>query len=267
MVRLHRKMDNIQHKPSDGVTVMPYSGLLAYRRGKAFATVKGYNKYVWDYEGGKGENNMGRYLSHGMLVTAQGDEKDGFDGMGLALNEGFDWSMLPGATTKKLPADKVLYYPQADEKYVEGKHRNFSESVVASGLKQETNGLFALDLRDDVFPDTDRSLFDNSFRARKSWFFIDDEIICLGSGIRNSDSRYNTVTTLFQYQANEKRPNYFNGKVITSPTLQKADGGYFTDQNGLQYIIPKGQAIRWVQAEQQSYQWKSAAIARWKALT
>ncbi|MGE9313079.1 chondroitinase family polysaccharide lyase [Niabella sp. CJ426] len=261
MVRLHQKMGDTQHKPSDGVTVMPYSGLLAYRRGNAFATVKGYNKYVWDYEGGKGENNMGRYLSHGMLVTAQGAEKDGFDGMGMALNEGFDWSMLPGATTKKLPADKVLYYPQADQKYVEGKHRNFSESIVASGLKQGTNGLFALDLRDDVFPDADRSLFDNSFRARKSWFFIGDEIICLGSGIRSNDSRYNTVTTLFQYQANEKRTNYFNGKVIASPTLQKADGGYFTDQNGLQYIIPKGQTINWVLAKQQSYQWKNASYS------
>ncbi|WP_300602411.1 chondroitinase family polysaccharide lyase [Niabella sp.] len=261
MVRLHRKMGTIQQVPTDGVTVMPYSGLLAYRRGNAFATVKGYNKYVWDYEGGKGENNLGRYLSHGMLVTAQGDEKNGFDGLGMALNEGFDWSMLPGATTKKLPADKVLYYPQADQKYVESKHRNFSESVVASGLKQGTNGLFALDLRDDVFPDADRSLFDNSFRAKKTYFFIGDEIICLGSDIRNTDSRYATVTTLFQYRTDEKRSNYFNGKNITSQPVQMADGGYFTDQNGLQYIIPKGQQVRWVQGTQQSYQWKSASYS------
>ncbi|MBO9618297.1 MAG: lyase [Niabella sp.] len=263
MVRLHNQMGNVQHKPVDGVTVMPYSGLLTYRRGDAFATVKGYNKYVWDYEAGKGENNLGRYLSYGMLVTAQGDEKEGFDGMGMALNEGFDWSMLPGATTKKLPADKILYYPQADPKYVEGKHRNFSESVVASGLKQGTNGLFALDLRDDVFPDTDRSLFDNSFRAKKTWFFIGDEIICLGSGIRNNDNRYATVTTLFQYRADEKRNNYFNGKPIAQKTAteQKADGGYFTDQNGLQYIIPKGQQLRWVQGPQQSYQWKNASYS------
>jgi chondroitin-sulfate-ABC endolyase/exolyase len=259
MVRIHRQMGSVQQKPSDGTTVMPYSGLLTYRRGNAFATVKGYNKYVWDYEGGKGENNMGRYLSHGMLITALGDEKEGFDGMGL--NEGFDWSMLPGATTKKLPADKVLYYPQADQKYIEGKHRNFSESVIASGLKQGTNGLFALDLRDDVFPDTDRSLFDNSFRARKSWFFIGDEIICLGSGISNRDSRYATVTTLFQYQANEKKLNYFNGNIIKPQPIQKANGGYFTDQNGLQYIIPKGQQIRWVNEKQQSYQWKNTSYS------
>ncbi|MCF3110022.1 polysaccharide lyase beta-sandwich domain-containing protein [Niabella sp. CC-SYL272] len=259
MVRLHRKMGAARQIPADGVTVMPYSGLLTYRRGNAFATVKGYNKYIWDYEGGKGENNMGRYLSHGMLITAQGDEKEGFDSMGMALNEGFDWSMLPGATTKKLPADKMLYDPQADQKYVEGKHRNFSESVIASGLKQGLNGLFALDLRDDVFPDADRSLFDHSFRAKKTYFFIDDEIICLGSNISNKDHRYATVTTLFQYRAGDKHLNYFNGKVITSQPVQTADGGYFTDQNGLHYIIPKGQRASWVQGTQQSYQWKNAS--------
>ncbi|MBZ4189897.1 chondroitinase family polysaccharide lyase [Niabella beijingensis] len=261
MVRLHRQMGSVQRMPEDGITVMPYSGLLAYRRGDAFATVKGYNKYVWDYEGGKGENNMGRYLSHGMLITAKGDATKGFDGQGMALNEGFDWSMLPGATTKKLPADKVLYYPKADQKYVEGKHRNFSESVVASGLKQGTNGLFALDLRDDVFPDTDRSLFDSSFRARKTYFFIGDEIICLGSGIRNKDSRYATVTTLFQYRADAGRINYFNGRAIKQQPVQKADGGWFTDQNGLHYIIPKGQQLRWVEAQQQSYRWKNASYS------
>ncbi|WP_316812046.1 chondroitinase family polysaccharide lyase [Pedobacter heparinus] len=254
--RLHKQMGRQKHQPADGAISMPYSGLMAYRQGDAFATVKGYNKYVWDFEsGGKGENNLGRYLSHGMLVTAQGDEKMGFKSLGMGLNEGFDWSMLPGATTKMLPADKVLYYTKGDQKYIEGKHRNFSESVVASGLQQGSNGLFALDLRDDVFPDEDKSLFDNSFRAKKTYFFIGNEIICLGSSIQNNDARYPTVTTLFQYRSDEKRKNSFNGKEIgTSSALnQKADGGYFTDQNGLQYIIPKGQPIVLAQDKQISY--------------
>ncbi|MBB5437739.1 chondroitin-sulfate-ABC endolyase/exolyase [Pedobacter sp. AK017] len=251
--RLQKMLGAHKHKPVNGITVMPYSGLLAYRTAGAFATVKGYNKYVWDFEsGGKGENNLGRYLGHGMLVTAQGDEKMGFKGLGLGLNEGFDWSMLPGATTKMLPADKVLYYTKGDQKYIEGKHRNFSESVVASGLQQGTNGLFALDLRDDVFPDKDKSLFDNSFMAKKTYFFIGDEIICLGSSIQNNDIRYPTVTTLFQYRSDEKRKNSFNGKEI-STLNQKADGGYFTDQNGLHYIIPKGQPIVLGQNKQISY--------------
>ncbi|WP_018625876.1 chondroitinase family polysaccharide lyase [Niabella aurantiaca] len=251
MAGLHRQMKDQAAKPGDGAVAMPFSGLFTYRKGNAFATVKGYNKYVWDYEsGGKNENNLGRYLSHGMLITAQGNEKDGF--AGLEMNNGFDWSMLPGATTKMLPADKVLYFAKPDEKYIEGKHRNFSESRMASGVHQEGNGLFGFDLRDDVFPDEDRSLFDSSFRARKSYFFIGNEIICLGSGIHNRDGRYHTVTTLFQYHTNPQKPNFVNGKIISSGE-QKAGGAWFTDQNGLQYIIPGGQDIVWSQKPQVAY--------------
>lgn len=250
MVRLHNQMKGAGEKPADGVTVMPFSGLMAYRKGNAFATVKGYNKYVWDFESGRDENNLGRYLSHGMLVVGQGNEKNGFTGMDM--NDGFDWSLLPGATTKMLPADKVLYFTKPDKKYIEGKHRNFSESLMASGLQQDGNGLFGFDLRDDVFPDEDQSLFDNSFRAKKSYFFVGNEIICLGSDISNEDRRYHTVTTLFQYHFNEKALNYFNGTILKQG-MQKADAGWFTDQNGLQYIVSPGQDLVWGTDKQTSF--------------
>ncbi|MFT4094616.1 MAG: chondroitinase family polysaccharide lyase [Niabella sp.] len=253
MVRANAGAKATAHAPVNGTVVMPYSGLLAYRHDHAFATVKGYNKYVWDYEAGKNENNLGRYLSHGMLITAQSNEKYGFDSLGMDMNEGFDWSMLPGATTKMLPADKMLYYPQADKKYVEGKHRNFSESVMASGLKQGDYGMFALDLRDDVFPDDEKTLFDSSFRAKKSYFFVGNEIICLGSGISNTDKRYSTVTTLFQYHVNKNKPDYFNRRPIHDGVEQLTRSGYFTDQNGFHYIVPGAQNIEITKAMQTSY--------------
>lgn len=250
MVRLHNNMKGAEIKPEDGVTVMPFSALMTYRKGNAFASVKGYNKYVWDFEAGKGQNNLGRYLSHGMLVVAQGDEKHGF--VGMDMNDGFDWSMLPGATTKMLPQDKLLYHVTPDKKYVEGKHRNFSESLMATGLQQGKNGLFGFVLRDDVFPDDDKSLFDNSFRAKKSYFFIGNEIICLGSDIYNNDRRYNTVTTLFQYHTDHKQPNYFNYKIIENGQ-NRSGQGWFSDQNGLQYVIPAGQNIIYSQNSQSPY--------------
>lgn len=256
MVRLHQSLGNNNvAKPADGATVMPFSGLMAYRKGDAFSTVKGYNKYVWDYETGRSQNLLGRYLSFGTLITAQGDPLKGFAGNGIDITDGFDWAYLPGATTKALPADKMLYAPKGDDKYIEGKHRNFSESVIASGLNQNGNGLFALDLRDDVFPDDDKSLFDNSFRAKKSYFFIGNEIICLGSNISNSDGRYPTVTTLFQYKFDDARSNYFDGKTIGNSLQlnEKQDGGYFTDQNGLHFVIPKGNQLVWQQSLQTSY--------------
>lgn len=264
MVRLHRQMGASMAKPEDGVVVMPFSAFMAYRHGNAFAGVKGYNNYVWDYESGKGENNLGRYLSHGMLVVARGDARDGF--AGLDMNEGFDWSMLPGATTKMLPADTMLYFTSPDSKYQEGKHRNFSESVVASGVRQEGSGLFGFDLRDDVSPDQDKSLFDASFRAKKSYFFVGDEIICLGSGVRNDDARYRTVTTLFQYRSQENKKNFFDGKAIGegAPVRHSADGGWFADQNGVHYVVPRGFGVSMVNATQSSY--KAAKVGDQKSI-
>lgn len=264
MVRLHRLAGKNFSRPADGVTVMPYSGLLTFRKDKAFATVKGYNKYVWDFEGGKGENMLGRYISFGTLLLAQGDDKNGFNTTGLEMNNGFDWAFLPGATTKALPVDKMTFIVQGDPKYIEGKHRNFSESVIASGLSQNGNGIFALDLRDDVFPDEEKTLFDSTFRAKKSYFFIGNEIICLGSNINNDDSRYSTVTTLFQYKFDANRTNFFNGKSIGNNVNlnQKANGGYFTDQNGLHYIVPDGQKIVFQQAPQASYKNEKAKFEK-----
>ncbi|PTQ93979.1 chondroitin-sulfate-ABC endolyase/exolyase [Mucilaginibacter yixingensis] len=256
MVRLHESCKGKMKRPGDGSYVMPYSGLMSYRQGNAFATVKGYNQYVWDYEAGTGENNMGRYLSFGTLITAQGNEKQGFEGQGMDMNAGFHWGYLPGATTKAMPAEKILYYATPNAKYEEGQHRNFSRSLFASGLSQQgKNGMYAVDLRDNVGPDKDVALFDSTFRAKKSYFFIGNEVICLGSDIANTDKRYHTVTTLFQYRVNNQSPTQLNGNAIgTSLSIdQYANGGYLTDQNGVHYIFGKDQKVRLMQGEQSSF--------------
>lgn len=248
MVNLHNSLDKSYNKPANQTISMPYSSLLVHRSGDAYATVKGYNKYVWDYETGasNNENNMGRYLSFGTLITAQNNPELGFIGAGIDVNAGFHWAYLPGATTKALPVEKMFYDNKSTEKYIEGYHRSFSETTFASGLSQYTNGMYAMKLRDDVGPDADKSLFDDSFRATKSYFFIDDEIICLGSDIENKDARYNTITTLFQYKYDSSKSTFYNNNDIgTSQTLKKEGiDGLFTDQNGIQYIIrDKGQSV------------------------
>lgn len=256
MVRLHEQCAGKMMRPEDGSFTMPYSALMTYRQGKAFASVKGYNQYVWDYESGRGENNMGRYLSFGTLITMQGDERDGFKGLGMDMNDGYHWGFLPGATTKALPVEKLLYYTKPNAKYTEGTHRNFSESTFASGLAQDGgNGIYAIDLQDNVGPDADVSLYDSTFRAKKSYFFIGNEIICLGSDISNGDNRYSTVTTLFQYRVDQQHPTFYNGKSIGAglSVNQKVKDGYFTDQNGLQYIVRGGQNIVIEQNEQSSF--------------
>lgn len=241
MVNLHNSLGERYNKPNDLNISMPYSSLSVHRKGDAYATVKGYNKYIWDFEAGSSnaENNMGRYLSFGALIVAQKNPELGFKGAGIDVSEGFHWAYIPGATTKALPVEKVFHDNEATEKYIEGYHRSFAETTFAGGVSQGENGMYAMELRDDVGPDTDKSLFDDSFRAVKSYFFIGNEIICLGSDIKNDDSRYNTITTLFQYKYDTAKPTFYNNKSIgKSQSLKKeVTEGYFTDQNDIHYII------------------------------
>jgi len=256
MVNLHNYFGELQNIPKDANYSMPYSSLSVHRSGNAYATVKGYNKYIWDFETGSsnGENSLGRYLSHGALIVAQNNHENGFAGAGIKLNEGFHWGFLPGATTKAMPIEKIYHINKSNKKYIEGYHRSFAETTFASGLSQNKNGMYAMELRDDVGPDEDKSLFDDSFRAKKSYFFIGDEIICLGSNINNDDSRYNTVTTLFQYQWNQKKSTKFNAKDIGNaiPLKRNLNGGYYTDQNGLHYIVRNKGLVNLEQTNQKS---------------
>ncbi|MBC9797747.1 chondroitinase family polysaccharide lyase [Sinomicrobium weinanense] len=245
LVRLHRKTGDRENSPGNGNYTMPYSGLSVHRKDSAYAAVKGYNRYIWDFETGssKGENSLGRYLSFGYLITVQGREEKGFEGAGISMNSGYHWAFLPGATTKALPMEKVFFQNRATKKYIEGYHRSFSRTAFANGLSQEgKNGMFAMEFRDDVGPDKEKTLFDDTFRARKSYFFIGDEIICLGSDICNKDERYHTVTTLFQYKQDARKLTYYNGESLGAglPVNRTATDGYITDQNGIHYIVRNG---------------------------
>ncbi|NME66784.1 chondroitinase family polysaccharide lyase [Flammeovirga aprica] len=272
-------MENLSAKTSEGYTIenqhisMPYSSMNVHRYDGAYAAVKGYGRYVWDFEtGSKGENNLGRYLSHGMLLVAQGDSEKGLKGVGIDFNAGFDWSMLPGATTKMLPKEEVLYYNTPTEKYLEGFHRSFTSSKFASGLNTKDQlGIYAVDLRDEVTPAPKQVLFDATFSAKKSYFFFENEIICLGSSIKNKDNTYNTVTTLFQYINDEKagQPISFNGEEVNtsaSNVKKTATAGVLKDQQGIYYVVPEGNNIILQNDTQESYKMKKGKYSPISAL-
>lgn len=226
---------------------MPFSSLSVQRRNNWFFAVKGYNAYVWDYETGhKGENNLGRYLSFGSILALKGDPRNAMNRAGIDQNKGFHWAYLPGATTKALPIEKVYHVNKPTSKYKEGYHRSFAQTTFASGLSaQGKNGIYAMELRDDVGPDKDKSLFDDSFRARKSYFFFDDQIVCLGSNITNNDARYSTITTLFQTNLQGKELSealpWVNGKQVAQkmPSQNSFQGAVISDIQDIQYVVAK----------------------------
>ena len=221
-----------------------------HRRGDWMAAVRGWSQYVWDFESGsKNENNLGRYLSHGALFLFTDGDPISLKGSSSDMEKGYHWAFLPGATTKALPMKEVIFKYEATPKYLECKHRNYSDETFVGGVALGGNGFFSMKLHDTVAPDDDKTIFDDSFRAVKSYFFVDNEIYCLGSGIECADSRYSTVTTVFQ--------NTLKGEQLplaVKPGEETGlDGGVLRDIPGNAYFIPKGQNVRVLQSMQESF--------------
>jgi chondroitin-sulfate-ABC endolyase/exolyase len=236
--------------PPAGHFNFPYAAMDVHRRDNWMAAVRGWSQYVWDFESGsQHENDMGRYLSHGALFLFTDGDPISLKGSASDMEKGYHWAFLPGATTKALPMKDVVFKYEAVPKYLECKHRNYSDETFVGGVTLGGNGFFSMKLHDTVAPDEDKTIFDDSFRAVKSYFFVDNEIYCLGSGVECKDSRYSTVTTVFQ--------NTLNGETVPfalKPGEETGlDGGVLRDIPGNAYFITKGQNVRVLQSVQESF--------------
>ena len=222
--------------PDEGHYVFPYGAYATHRRDNWMAGVRGWSQYIWDFESGSNhENDLGRYISHGALFIIP---EEGLVGSAQDLDTGYHWGFLPGATTKALPVEETVFKYVATEKYLECKHRNFTDETFCGGVSMAGNGFFSMKLHDTVTPDDERILFDDSFRATKSYFFVDGNIYCLGTGIENTDERFATATTLFQN---------------TTDFEPKLENGVVRDANGNAYILLGGEKVELERGEQKSW--------------
>ena len=217
--------------PPSGHWTLPYGALSIHRRGDWMVSMKGWSKYVWDYESSGRNNPLGRYLSYGsMLIYGNGDPV-GREASGI-VRDGWDWSMWPGTTVIRLSHEQLKH---------EGRDRNFSDETFVGGVNMGgRNGVFALKLHD--------TRFNTSFRAVKTVFCFDDVIVCLGSGIENDDGGHATVTPLFQAAISEDLSTGVNGEhVQTIPYAfsgTKGQTAWLMDSRGNGYVIPDGEGLR-----------------------
>ena len=198
-----------------------------------------------------GRESLRALLRFGSLLLFTHGTPLGLEASGIDLDGGFHWAYVPGATTKALPMSQVIYEIEPTAQYPEGKHRNFSTEAFAGGVSHGAiDGFYAISLRDTV-PSDDEPLFDDSFQAKKSFLFVDNQIIALGSGIANRDDEHATITTLFQSSI-AGGPARVDGAEIETPHLRRYDGGLFTDPQANHYIVGPGQTVHAEQSEQQS---------------
>ena len=200
-----------KEKPVTGTLFMPYSGLLVAKDSLFHFNIKGFSRYIWDFESSATENTKGRYLAYGQI------EYFDFKNRHKSFNPqepDFDWNYIPGATTKVLP-DKILQ----DKGGSSSGHRNFSDETFLTGVyASDKNAMFSFRMHDITY--------DQSFRANKSVFVFEDFLFCLGSDIQTKDKRYPTVTTLFQsFSRNTGEERIPEGYILTDPSLMYAVKG------------------------------------------
>ena len=167
----------------DGSLFMPYSGMLVTKDRDIHFNVKGYSRYIWDYEAGSNnENTYGRWMSNGHLEFV--DFRNGNRSFNPS-DELYDWNHITGTTSKVLPLRQLAYAGKSTD------HRNYSDQSFLAGVHGcDKVSMFAVRLH-DIYSDT-------SFRADKSYFFFDDMVLCMGSGISSADRKNPVSTTLFQ---------------------------------------------------------------------
>ena len=181
-----------------GFFVYNYGSAGIFRRADWMVTLKGYTTDVWGAEIYAKDNRYGRYQSYGSVQIMGKGNPVSRAGSGF-VQEGWDWNRLPGTTTIHLPFE-LLDSPLKGTTMARSEE-NFSGSSSLGGM----NGMFAIKLME-----RDYDNFTSDFVARKSVFFFDNRMICLGTGITNSNADYPTETTLFQTKFNGKEPKADN---------------------------------------------------------
>jgi chondroitin-sulfate-ABC endolyase/exolyase len=217
-----------------GHWTLPYGGLSVHRREDWMVAMKGWSKYVWDFESSSNENLLGRYLSYGSTLIYGTGDPTGRESSGIA-RDGWDWTGWPGTTVIRL-SDAELAESASD--------RNLSDQTFVGGVSLEgQNGVFALKMHDTVH--------DTSFRATKTVFCFDNVLVCLGSGISNGDGAHSTVTTLFQASIAGGQPTVLNGEVVQTIPYSGGEGvSWLMDSVGNGYVLPDGDDLQVVRRTQ-----------------
>lgn len=216
---------NAEAAPTGNMS-MPYACLAVQRRADWSAVVRGHSRYLWAAEHYIGANRYGRYLAHGsmQIMTALANATVTPETSGWVEN-GFDWTRIPGATAIHLPIDELEANILNVDKFSGFEEMLYSDEAFAGGISQQSiNGAFGMKLHE-------HDKYNGSLRARKSYHFFDNVIVCLGSDIENINEKYDTETTIFQLAATtDSVRNYWDN--------YRNNKGWWIDHIGTGYYIP-----------------------------
>ncbi|TAJ12783.1 chondroitinase [Marinilabiliaceae bacterium JC017] len=236
-VKEFKSKDITAEESPAGHWVMPFACTSIHRRDNWSATVRGHSRYLWASEHYLGCNLYGRYLAHGQLqIMAMGDPINNKD-CGF-VQKGWDWNRFPGTTVINLPVDSLKANILNVDQFSGYEEMLYSDESFAGGVQANNkNGVYAFILHE-------HDKYQGSLRARKSYFFFGNYIVCLGSGIENINSERPTETILFQNHM-DKKDNLVvvNGKALGRDDFESnyaADHLWIIDNKTNGYYLPAG---------------------------
>lgn len=151
-------------------------------------------------ETGNNENLKANYFSYGAtFISVDGNEYKN-------MMPYWDWSMIPGTTFPY-----TTTYPNRP-----AWGANFGSTTFVGGVSDGQHGATVLDMNK------------SNMKAKKSWFFFDDEVVCLGAGITENSGR-NVRTTL--NQARMEQPSYIKEVGGTAEKMQTVSSGVYANSN------------------------------------
>ncbi len=198
---------HITNSEFDGHWTLPYSAMNLHRRKDYLISVRGFSIYSWGSEI-YNFNRFGRYQSYGTVdILYKSDESLPY--------EGYDWNLNPGTTITYLPLEDLespipIFMVKSLSRFANGVHD-----------KEQKNGAHGIILDESILinidPEYEEILTKEKLKARKSTFFMDDIILCLGSGISGQNPTAPVYTVLTQQASTAIDHNVVVGKK----TIQK----------------------------------------------
>lgn len=168
------------------------------------------------------QNKEGYYMGDGfMTVTTHGGE---LGPRGGEIFPVWDWERLPGITaahTGNVPFENLsVPFPTSNDNMA----HHVGARAFTGSVSDGNYGMAAMDYAREPVP----------VRAKKSWFFFDDEIVALGSGITSS-SRHPVRTSLNQV--------LLNGEVVVKDRFgatQRLSLGFHLETDNPQWVFHDG---------------------------
>ncbi len=246
LIDFAQKTVNQPQTPASITKVLPFSGLFAASKNDWSVSVKGFSKYLKDFECIGNDGRYLRYISYGHMQIISATKKLN----SYTFDKSFDWLHFPGTTSIDLGLSNI------DTRGVgnNSKERNFGDEPFLGGTSMnDTTGMFSIHLHDNTF--------NTSFRARKSVFYFGNLMYCMGSGITNNNTLNETHTTLFQNISGSEL-SIDNATIALNTSYNQSTSSVHTIKNswGNTYIVfPETNTLFIKKAPQTGYNPSGAA--------